>query len=117
MEKVFSEPLPLNGDKPVFFEKFDRFGAVQGDELCSFKVGAGDIDLNLHLNNAVYARYIEDVLENLQKGASQKIAELQINFQRSAQLGDIVSCSGQMEGNHFVIRGGEFFTAGGKLTD
>lgn len=115
MEKAFSEPLPLNGDKEVFFEKFDRIAPGTGEELASFRVGAGDIDLNQHLNNAVYARFIEDVLEKLQPGASQRLSELQINFQHAGQLNDIVGCSGTLEGNKFTIHGGSFFCACGTL--
>jgi acyl-CoA thioesterase FadM len=78
-------------------------------------VGAGDIDLNQHLNNAVYARFIEDVLEKLQPGASQRLSELQINFQHAGQLNDVVGCSGTLEGNKFTIHGGSFFCACGTL--
>lgn len=115
MDKVFETPLPANADKPRYFEKFEKFPSFEGKELCSFRVGAGDIDLNLHLNNAVYARYIEDVLEQLQPGASQEIDELQINFQHAGQLRDHIPCSGFIENGSFCIRGGVFFAAGGTL--
>ena len=115
MDKVFENPLPGNTDKPRYFEKFDKFPPFEGKELGVFRVGAGDIDLNCHLNNAVYARYITDALEHLQKGASERIEELQINFQHSGQLGDDIPCSGYLEERKFCIRGGNFFTAGGSL--
>ena len=117
MDKVFAEPLPLNEEKPRFFDSFERLAPPEGEETCAFRVGAGDIDLNCHLNNAVYARYIEDVLEHLQKGASLKIREVQINFQHAGQLDDLISCSGTLEGDRFLIRGGGFFCAGGILND
>lgn len=115
MDKAFEAPLPRNEDKPKYFEKFDKFPPFEENHLCSFCVGAGDIDLNCHLNNAVYARYIEDVLERLQPGASQQISELQINFQHAGQLRDEIPCSGYLDGNRFQIRGGAFFAAGGCL--
>ena len=116
MEKVFEKPLPGKEEKPRYFEKFDKFPAFEGKELCSFLVGAGDIDLNKHLNNAVYARYIENTLESLEKGSSQRLRELQINFQHAGQLGDEIPCSGVLDGGSFCIRGDSFFAAGGTLT-
>ena len=116
MEKVFEKPLPGNEGKPRYFEKFDKFPSVEGKELCSFRVGAGDIDLNKHLNNAVYARFIENALDSLEQNAYQRIRELQINFQHAGQLGDEIPCSGVLDGNSFYIKGGNFFTAGGILT-
>lgn len=115
MEKVFEQPLPGNEEKPKYFEKFDKFPPFEGEELCSFRVGAGDIDLNKHLNNAVYARFIENTLESLEQGASQKLRELQINFQHAGQLGDVIPCSGVIKENVFHIKGGNFFAAGGTL--
>ena len=115
MDKAFTAPLPANEEKPRYFEKFEKFPPFEGGVDCSFRVGAGDIDLNCHLNNAVYARYIEDTLEHLQNGASQRIEELQINFQHSGQLDDEICCSGILDGEKYFIRGGSFFAAGGIL--
>ena len=66
--------------------------------------------------NAVYARYIENTLESLEKGSSQRLRELQINFQHAGQLGDEIPCSGVLDGGSFCIRGDSFFAAGGTLT-
>lgn len=115
MEKVFAEPLPENKDKPVFFEKFERFSAQACESTHHFTVGAADIDLNDHLNNAVYARFIENVLNDLSPDAQQNIAELQINFQQAGQLGDVIGCSGTLTEKQFFVSGGKHFCAGGFL--
>lgn len=115
MDRAFEDPLPGNEEKKRYFEKFDKFPPFEGKELNSFRVGAGDIDLNKHLNNAVYARYIEDALEALEPGSSTGISELQINFQHAGQLGDDILCSGRLEGALFSVSGGSFFAAGGTL--
>ena len=115
MEKVFAEPLPENSDKPRYFEKFEKFPAIDGGAETVFTVGAAEIDLNCHLNNAVYGRYIETVLDKLERGAHEKICELQINFQHAGQLDDEVCCSGSLDGEKFVISGGKHFSAGGIL--
>jgi acyl-ACP thioesterase len=115
MEKVFAEPLPENKDKPVFFEKFERFPAAEETSTHSFTVGAADIDLNRHLNNAVYARFVENVLNDLSCNAQQRIAEIQINFQHAGQLGETIGCSGTLTGKEFFVSGGKHFCAGGIL--
>lgn len=115
MEKVFAVPLPENSDKPRYFEKFERFQPFEGEDKLCFTVGAADIDLNDHLNNAVYGRYIENVLHSIRKGAHEEIAELQINFQMAGQDGDQICCSGKIENERFFVSGGKNFTAGGIL--
>lgn len=115
MDKVFTEPLPENPDKPRYFEKFERFTPVEAGLVSEFTVGAADIDLNAHLNNAVYARYIENVLNNLQPGAHERIFELQINFQSAGQLGEVIACSGRISDEEFFVSGNKNFTAGGIL--
>ena len=116
MEKVFTTPLPLNEEKPKYFEKFDKIMPPESEEILSWQVGASDIDLNRHLNNAVYARFITDVLNRLQPGAEERIAELQINFQHAGQLGEKISCSGVIDGEKFTVSGGRYFSASGILT-
>ena len=115
MDKVFAEPLPENKDKPRYFEKFERFLPFEGENQVEFSVGAADIDLNDHLNNAVYGRYIENVLNLLQSGSQERISEVQINFQYSGQLGDVISCSGKIDGCSFAVSGGKHFIAAGIL--
>ena len=115
MDKAFSRALPENEDKPRYFEKFERFLPVEEGNKVEFTVGAADIDLNDHLNNAVYGRYIENVLHLLQAGSHERIAEVQINFQHAGQLGDAISCSGKMDGSSFLVSGGKHFIAGGIL--
>ena len=115
MDKVFLTPLPENEDKPRYFEKFERFLPFEEGRQMEFTVGAADIDLNDHLNNAVYGRYIENVLHLLQEGSQEKIAEVQINFQHAGQLGDQICCCGKLDGSSFGISGGKHFTAGGIL--
>ena len=115
MAKVFDSPLPTNPERPRYFESFDKFAPQEGPELCSCIVGAADIDLNRHLNNAVYARYIENALSLLEPGAEHRIAELQINFQHAALAGDRIGVSGTLEDRRFLLSGGKFFCAGGVL--
>jgi len=115
MARVFDSPLPANPERPRYFESFDKFAPQEGPELCSCIVGAADIDLNRHLNNAVYARYIENALSLLEPGAEHRIAELQINFQHAALAGDRIGVSGTLEDRRFLLSGGQFFCAGGVL--
>ena len=115
MEKVFTVPLPANEDRPRYFEKFDKIPDVENDRKISCRVGVSDIDLNLHLNNAVYARYIEDVLGVIAPDTGKRIKELQINFLHAGQLGDIIECSGETNGENFRISGGKFFSACGVI--
>ena len=115
MAKVFAAPLPTNPDRPRYFESFDKFLPSEGPELYSCIVGAADIDLNRHLNNAVYARFIENALSLLESGAEHRIAELQINFQHAALAGDRIGVTGTLDDRKFLISGGQFFTAGGVL--
>ena len=116
MEKVFTTPLPCNPEKPRYFEKFDKILPPETETVSSWQVGASDIDLNRHLNNAVYARFITDLLNRIQPGAEERIAELQINFQHAGQLGDNISCSGVIDGGTFTVSGGQYFSACGVLT-
>ena len=115
MARVFDSPLPTNPERPRYFEAFDKFTVPEGPELYSCIVGAADIDLNRHLNNAVYARYIENALSVLESGAEHRIAELQINFQHAALAGDRIGVTGTLEDRKFLISGGQFFSAGGVL--
>lgn len=117
MEKVFAVPLPTNDDRPRYFEKFEKIADVEADNVVSYTVGTSDIDLNLHLNNAVYARYIEDLLGVIAPGSEKRIKELQINFQHAGQLGDKIECAGVTDGNIFRISGGKYFLACGTFAE
>lgn len=77
-------------------ENAERFHPLPGkicaperiDSRRSYLVGHADIDLNDHLNNAVYARYLTDLFEN-----NPIFNEVQFNFLRAGQLGDQIACA------------------------
>lgn len=48
-----------------------------------------DIDLNMHVNNAKYISWVEDVF-NLEDYKNKRIASLQLNFMKEAKYGDEV---------------------------
>jgi acyl-ACP thioesterase len=112
-------PVPLEGNLPPF--SVDPRRAVEddfaslpelegGDFVRRFDVLRRDLDMNGHVNNAVYAEWaLETVPQQLAAGS--RIAELEIGFRAEALYGDTVvsRCSGSGgEGNTFVhqVRGG-----------
>lgn len=75
-------------DVEKFFPDMDKLPPIEAEICASRKVGAGDIDLNRHLNNAVYARWVSDLLgEKMQKNAVA-VSEIQFNYLASGQFGD-----------------------------
>ena len=119
MDKAFTAPLPANEEKTRYFEKFEKFPPFEEGVNCSFRVGAGDIDLNLHLNNAVYARWISDVLGEKYNSMSVKVREIQLNYLASGKFGDEIFLRARTESDgRFLISGEKsdgtaIFQAGG----
>ena len=86
--KVLPPEIMELPDVEKFFPEMDNLELPQTDFCAEKQVGAGDIDLNRHLNNAVYARFVSDILgEKLQKMAPQ-IKEIQFNYLSSGQFGE-----------------------------
>ena len=87
-KKVLPPQIVDLPDVETFFPGMDKLPPVSAEICASRKVGAGDIDLNKHLNNAVYARWVSDVLgEKLQQNAVS-VSEIQFNYLSSGQFGE-----------------------------
>ncbi len=112
--KIVKNLLPDNRKEKAYFQSLDRINFQDVFPILELVVGVSDIDLNGHLNNAVYARYIEDVLGML-IGKEPDIDEIQINFQHAGELHDHIKCGGTLSGKNFYISGGNYFCAEGKL--
>jgi medium-chain acyl-[acyl-carrier-protein] hydrolase len=48
-----------------------------------------DIDLNIHVNNAKYISWVEDIFK-LEEYSNKRIGNLQLNFVKEAKYGDVV---------------------------
>lgn len=87
-ESFLPENMPSNEDKPRFFTDL---GKIRKQETLlsghPFTVQHGDIDMNDHLNNAVFARCILDTLCK-EKGEFVSVKNIRINFNSSGELGD-----------------------------
>ena len=71
-----------------FFPEMDKLPEISA-EVCDIrKVGAGDIDLNRHLNNAVYSRWISDILGEKYRCSAIRVREIQLNYLSSGQFGE-----------------------------
>jgi medium-chain acyl-[acyl-carrier-protein] hydrolase len=71
------------------------------------KVTYSDIDLNLHVNNAKYIGWVEDLFD-LAQYKERRISELQLNFVKEAKFQDIVMLNkyfNETEGNTYYIEG------------
>ena len=89
--------MPVNEDLPRFYAdagKIERKD-IPGD--LSFTVRHGDIDMNRHLNNAIFAR---NILDTLCKKYNDfvSVKEIQLNFVNSGNLGEEL-CFGAETGN------------------
>lgn len=71
------------------------------------KVTYSDIDLNLHVNNAKYIGWVEDLFD-LTQYKEGRISELQLNFVKEAKFQDIVILNkyfNETESNTYYIEG------------
>ena len=106
-KKASSLPLPDNPDMEIFFNDIDKI-TIEDETACgSAVVGMGDVDLNRHLNNAVYGRWILDALGRLSATpVVPSIKDVQINFLRAGLPGDQVSLYGKWDGDgSFTVSG------------
>ncbi len=110
-------PVPLEGNLPAFpidprRAVADDFASLpelaEGDISRRFDVLRRDLDVNGHVNNAVYAEWVlEAVPWELAKGA--RVAELEIGFRAESHYGEqvVALCSGGAD-DTFIhqVRGG-----------
>ena len=87
-KKVLPPEIMDLPDVEKFFPEMDKLPETNGEICTSRIVGAGDIDLNRHLNNAVYARWISDVLGEKYDSMSVKVRSIQLNYLSSGEFGD-----------------------------
>ena len=88
VKKVLPPEIRELPEVEKFFPDMDKLAPASGEICRSYKVGAGDIDLNRHLNNAVYARWISDSLGEKLNTFEFAVQELQINFLSAGQFGE-----------------------------
>ena len=118
-KKVLPPEIMELPDVEKFFPDMDKLPDECGEICTSRLVGAGDIDLNLHLNNAVYARWISDVLGEKYNSMSVKVREIQLNYLASGKFGDEIFLRARTESDGKFLISGEksdgtaIFQAGG----
>lgn len=97
---------PANPVRPVFFQMLDKIEArpvsfPQTSRVASF----ADIDLNDHINNAVYARFVEDEIAKQIHSAPQ-FKSFQINFNRALRAEESFETAiVPLENNIFYVEG------------
>lgn len=92
--KSLPATLPKNEDMPRWFTDLDKLNCSGGTPCGAYTVGMGDVDLNRHLNNAVYSRWLIDALGNLRPGTIPLIKSVQINFLREGVPGHRIELFG-----------------------
>ena len=82
--------LPLNEHEHALQESLGKIAIPDGLGLrYERKVMASDLDVNNHVNNTEYVRWIADALDPVD-GALPSIRTLQINYLEEARLGDTI---------------------------
>ncbi|MBR7131746.1 MAG: hypothetical protein IKC82_07170 [Lentisphaeria bacterium] len=87
-KKVLPPEIMELPDVEKFFPGMDKLPDDCPEFCASRTVNAGDIDLNRHLNNAVYSRWITDILGEKLCAGAVRISDIQINFLSSGMPGD-----------------------------
>lgn len=87
-KKVLPPEIMDLPDVEKFFPDMDKLPEVSAEICASRKVGSGDIDLNRHLNNAVYTRWITDILGEKFNSLAVRVTEIQLNYLSAGQLGE-----------------------------
>ena len=88
VKKVLPPEIIDMPDVEKFFPDMDKIAEVAEGVFSSRRVGAGDVDLNRHLNNAVYARWISDLLGEKYGQMAVKVREIQLNYLNAGQYGE-----------------------------
>lgn len=93
------ENMPLNENMDRFFPELGKIGKQETDSSGSvFTVRHGDIDMNRHLNNAVFGRMLFDTLCK-EKNTFLSVKNLQINFISSGELGAEIHSGANIDQN------------------
>lgn len=89
-------------DDHAFVSDFSKFQIPEGEaKTVSFPVHTDDIDLNNHVNNALYPTWCLDGLDDDFLN-THTLKELQVNFKRPAKKGDTVSVQTFYQGNDTI---------------
>lgn len=108
-------------DVEKFFPAMDKLPEISAEICASYKIGAGDVDLNRHLNNAVYARWISDVLGEKFNSQAVRVQEIQLNYLSSGISGETILLRGEIQSDGSFVVSGEkkdgtaVFQAAGKV--
>lgn len=82
--------LPLNENEHALQESLGKIAVPDGLEVrYERKVMASDLDVNNHVNNTEYIRWITDALAR-NEGTIQTIRNLQVNYLEEARLGEVM---------------------------
>lgn len=90
-KKILPPEIMDMPDVEKFFPDMDKLPELECDAVGIRPIGAGDVDLNHHLNNAVYARWITDILGEKFSSSAPRIREIQINYLASGQAGEQIT--------------------------
>ena len=103
-KKILPENMLGSPDLEVFFTGLDKLPDFSGVLCGEYLVGAGDIDLNNHLNNAVYARWCADALGKMLDKNAVWVGEMQVNYLSSCFRGEKVNVFfGTADDSRFLI--------------
>ncbi len=99
------ENMPQNENEERFFPDLGKIVKKEVVPQILFTVRHGDIDMNKHLNNAVFSRMIFDTLCK-EKNSFLPVRKIQINFISSGELGtEILFGSSISPDGNFYLHG------------
>ena len=105
-KKVLPPDIMDVPDAEKFFADMDKLTECTSGIVADYRVGSGDVDLNRHLNNAVYARWIIDVLGEKYASKSISVREVQLNYISAGQFGEKIFLRAECSGDgQFLISG------------
>ena len=122
-KKVLPPEIMDLPDTEKFFPDMDKLENTDSEVCAEYTVNAGDVDLNCHLNNAVYARWISDCLGQKLNSYTVPVQEIQINFLSAGQFGEKIQLRADVKTDGSFSVSGEkadnstAFQAAGKLFD
>ena len=99
---VLPPGMPINEDKDRFFPELGKIARRTVVPDLPFTVRHGDIDMNCHLNNALFARNVLDCLCS-KKGKKLAARTIQLNFVGAGALGETL-CFGSE-----ILENGSFY--------
>jgi len=113
----FPIDIPVYGKQGVEVEAEKIKMPVASKELASYShnVQYSELDMNSHMNNAIYADLVINVLSKIEKQCIKNMKEVQFNYVNEAKLNDkiLVECRASEEVMHITGTSGEkvIFTA------